>query len=357
MSRPLVATIDLDALVHNYQTLRARHGGRALAAIKANAYGHGAVRCAQALESVVDGLGVACIEEAIALREAGIQTPILLMEGFFAPTELADIDACALWTAVHDLSQVTAIEAARLTRPLTVWLKVDSGMHRLGLPPEQVRAAYQRLMASGKVGEIVLMTHFARADETDCATTMEQVARFRAAIEGIIAPVSLSNSAGIVGWPAARGDWCRPGIGLYGGRPAAVHDLSLRPVMQFDSALIAVRELPAGEPIGYGARFVTERPTRVGVVACGYADGYPRLAPNGTPVLVDGQRTRLIGRVSMDMLTVDLTDLPHARIGMPVRLWGEGLPAAEVAHAADTIDYEIFCNVKRAAFVYRGGTC
>jgi alanine racemase len=204
------------------------------------------------------------------------------------------------------------------------------------------------------VAKVVVMTHFARADESTCSATAQQIDRFQAAVAGLGLETSLSNSGGIASWAKARSDWARPGIMLYGG---VASDAQLaeptRPVMHLDSAVIAVRDLPAGEPIGYGARFVTEVPTRMGVVACGYADGYPRIVPTGTPVLVNGQRSRILGRVSMDMLVVDLTGIDGSGVGTPVRLWGEGLPASEIAAAAGTIDYEILCNVKRAHFVYR----
>ncbi|WP_374351604.1 alanine racemase [Chitinimonas sp.] len=355
MSRPLTATIDLAALRYNYLLAKRLHGGRVLAIVKANAYGHGALRCARALEDIADGFGVAAIEEAIQLREAGIKKPILLLEGWFDASELADIARHDLWSALHSSAQIADIEAASLAAPLTIWAKIDSGMHRLGMAPGEFRAAHARLLATGKVGKVLAMTHFARADELDCPATAEQVAAFRAAIDGLPVETSLSNSGGILGWPAAHGDWGRAGIMLYGGNGV---DRQLpdwpRPVMQFDSAIIAVRELAAGEPIGYGARFVTERATRMAVVACGYADGYPRVVPSGTPVLVQGQRCPIIGRVSMDMLVVDITALPQADVGSPVRLWGEGLPAGEIATAAGTIDYELFCNVKRARFVEIG---
>ncbi|QDQ28755.1 alanine racemase [Chitinimonas arctica] len=354
MSRPLTATIDLSALRHNYQLAKRLHGGRALAIVKANAYGHGAVRCAQALGDIADGFGVAAIEEAIQLREAGIRQPILLLEGWFESSELALIDQHDLWTALHSLEQIDAIEAASFDKPLHIWLKVDSGMHRLGIHPDDFETAYRRLMASGKVGKIVAMTHFSRADELGCDTTAEQIARFQAAIAGLALETSLSNSGGVLGWPGARGDWARPGIMLYGG---AALDRQLpdwpKPVMQLDSRLIAVRELPCGEAIGYGAHFVTSAPvTRVGVVACGYADGYPRVVPTGTPVLIDGRRSRILGRVSMDMIVVDLSGFDDAGVGSAVRLWGEGLTADEIASAAGTIAYELFCNVKRARLVY-----
>lgn len=355
--RPAQALIDLAALRHNYQLARQCSGGKALAVVKADAYGHGAVLCAQALQAEADGFAVACIEEALELRAAGITQPILLLEGFFEASELALIDQHQLWCVVHSLWQLDAIEQARLSRPLQVWLKLDSGMHRVGLFPEQYQAAYRRLQASGKVDKIVLMSHFARADELDCPRTEEQLAVFNAAREGLQAEVSLRNSPAILGWPQVPSDWVRPGIMLYGATPfeqAQALAAQLKPVMTLKSKIIGVRELPVGEPVGYAARFVAERPTRVGVVAMGYADGYPRHAPTGTPVAVDGQLTRIIGRVSMDMLTVDLTDLPQAGLGSQVELWGAQVLASDVAAQAQTIPYQIFCNLRRVPRLYSG---
>ncbi|WP_341780656.1 alanine racemase [Ectopseudomonas mendocina] len=355
--RPARALIDLQALRHNYQLARELSGARALAVVKADAYGHGAVRCAQALEDQADGFAVACIEEALALREAGIRAPILLLEGFFEADELALIDQHDLWCVVHSQWQIEAVEQAQLSKPLTVWLKLDSGMHRVGLHPSDYQQAYRRLLASGKVSKIVLMSHFARADELECERTAEQLAIFQQAGAGLSAEVSLRNSPALLGWPQVPSDWVRPGIMLYGATPfEQAQELAarLRPVMTLESKVISVRELPAGEPVGYGARFVADRPTRVGVVAMGYADGYPRHAPTGTPVMVDGQPTRLIGRVSMDMLTVDLTDLPQTGLGSRVELWGKQVLASDVAMAAGSIPYQIFCNLRRVPLVYLG---
>ena len=355
--RPARALIDLQALRHNYQLTRELSGARTLAVVKADAYGHGAVRCAQALEDQADGFAVACIEEALTLREAGIRAPILLLEGFFEADELALIDQHDLWCVVHSQWQIEAVEQAQLSKPLTVWLKLDSGMHRVGLHPSDYQQAYRRLLASGKVSKIVLMSHFARADELECERTAEQLAIFQQAGAGLSAEVSLRNSPALLGWPQVPSDWVRPGIMLYGATPfEQAQELAarLRPVMTLESKVISVRELPAGEPVGYGARFVADRPTRVGVVAMGYADGYPRHAPTGTPVMVDGQPTRLIGRVSMDMLTVDLTDLPQAGLGSRVELWGKQVLASDVAMAAGSIPYQIFCNLRRVPLLYLG---
>ncbi|KPW42179.1 Alanine racemase [Pseudomonas coronafaciens pv. atropurpurea] len=353
--RPARALIDLQALRHNYQLARESSGGKALAVIKADAYGHGAVRVAQALEAQADGFAVACIEEALELRAAGLRAPILLLEGFFEADELALIVEHDLWTVVHTIWQLEAIEKARLDKPLTVWLKLDTGMHRVGLYPSEYRAAHQRLMASGKVAKVVLMTHFACADELDSPSSSEQYAVFEATCQGLAAETSLKNSPAVLGWPKIRSDWSRTGIMLYGATPFGQSQPladRLQPVMTLESKIISVREVPAGEAVGYGATFVSDCPLRVGVAAMGYADGYPRHAPSGTPVHVDGQRSRLIGRVSMDMLCVDLTGLPQAGLGSRVELWGKGVLASEVAAQAETIPYQVFCNLRRVPRIY-----
>ncbi|RON19166.1 alanine racemase [Pseudomonas brassicacearum] len=356
--RPARALIDLQALRHNFRIARELTGAKALAVIKADAYGHGAVRCAQALEAEADGFAVACIEEALELRAAGIRAPVLLLEGFFEADELALIVEHDFWCVVHSLWQLEAIEKAALSKPITVWLKLDSGMHRVGLHPKDYQDAYQRLLASGKVAKVVLMSHFARADELHEQASVEQVAVFEAARKGLSAEVSLRNSPAVLGWPQIPSDWVRPGIMMYGATPfeeANTVAARLQPVMTLESKVICVRELPAGEPIGYGAKFITPKPMRVGVVAMGYADGYPRHAPTGTPVLVAGQRSQLIGRVSMDMLCIDLTDVPQAGLGSTVELWGKNILASDVAAAADTIPYQIFCNLRRVPLLYSEG--
>jgi alanine racemase len=357
--RPARALIDLQAMRHNYRVARELSGGggaaRALAVIKADAYGHGAVRCAQALENEADGFAVACIEEALELRAAGIRAPVLLLEGFFEADELPLIAEHDLWCVIHSLWQLQVLERTDVQRPLTVWLKLDSGMHRVGLAPQDYRQAHERLLASGKVGKIVLMTHFSRADEPDVTTTADQLAVFQATTQGLSGETSLRNSPAVLGWPTVPSDWVRPGIMLYGASPfegAQPATAALQPVMTLESKVISVRELAAGEPVGYGARFMTTRPSRVGVVAMGYADGYPRHAPTGTPVMVAGQRSQLLGRVSMDMLCIDLTDVPQAQVGSPVELWGRNVLASDVALAAGTIPYQIFCNLRRVPRVY-----
>lgn len=352
--RPARALIDLDALRHNYRLARTRHGGRAFAVVKANAYGHGALACARALAAEADGFAVAFIDEALQLRAAGITQPILLLEGVFDADELDDVARHRLWIVVHHHAQIDMIERRPLPTPLNVWLKINTGMNRAGFEPDVVRAAWQRLHDSGKVAEIALMTHFARADEPEAQATAEQIATFNDGVLNLPGPHSLANSAAILGWPASRRNWARPGILLYGADPMPAQDNGLLPVMSLESEIIAVRDIAPGAPLGYGARFVAETPTRVGLVAMGYADGYPRSAAEGTPVAVDGSITRLIGRVSMDMLTVDLTPLPTAGLGSKVELWGRQVPVNRVAASAGTIAYELLCNVKRVRFDYTG---
>ncbi|MDX9700456.1 MAG: alanine racemase [Rhodocyclaceae bacterium] len=357
--RPARALIDLNALRHNYLHARALHGGRALAVVKANAYGHGAVPCAQALAPLVDGFAVGVLDEALQLREAGIGRPILLLEGVFDPTELAQARAQGLWMVVHHDAQLRMLEtlpAQAGTPPMQVWLKINSGMNRAGFEPAEVATAWARLRACAQVGDITLISHLARADEPGADATPQQLATFDHATRALPGARSLCNSAGLLAWPEARRDWARPGIMLYGvdPLPADHAPASLRTVMHLESAIMAVREIPAGAPVGYGGRFRAGQPTRVGLVAMGYADGYPRTVPDGTPVRVAGQPSRIIGRVSMDMLTVDLTGLPDAGLGTPVELWGAQVSINDIAQAAGTIAYELLCNVKRVRFEYQG---
>jgi alanine racemase len=354
MTRPARITVDLDALRHNHGALRRLHGGRVLAVLKANAYGHGALACARALADA-EGFAVAFGDEATALRAAGVRSPLLVLEGVFSVAELHTALRESWAIVVHHEEQLAMIERSALPRGgLHVWLKMDSGMHRCGFEPDAFHAAHARLRATGKVASITLMTHFARADECDSGFTAQQIARFDRATAGLPGPRSLANSAGVLFWPAARRDWARCGIALYGAGAGAGTAMGLRPVMRASSEVIAIRDIAAGEPLGYGGRFVATRPTRVGLVAFGYADGYPRSAPAGTPVAVDGQRVPLIGRVSMDMLTVDLTTLGSARVGSEVELWGHHVAVDEVAENAGTIAYELLCNAKRAPMRHVG---
>lgn len=353
--RPAQAVIDLTALRHNFQLARTYSQAKTIAVVKADAYGHGAVQCANALASQTDAFAVACIEEALALREAGIKKPILLLEGFFEEQELLLINQYDLWTVIHADWQIKAIEKIALTKPLTIFLKMDSGMHRVGFLAKECMPAYQRLINTNKVATIKLMTHFSRADEVDIDYTQTQADAFQDIAKNLQIETCLCNSPAILAWPNIKSHWVRPGIMLYGSNPfeqtqqQASH---LIPVMTLQSKIIAVREIPTNEPIGYGARFITDKPMRIGVVAMGYADGYPRQAPTDTPVLVNHVKTRLVGRVSMDMLTIDITNIPSVGLGSHVELWGKNILASDIATLTDTIPYQLFCNVKRAPKIF-----
>jgi alanine racemase len=348
VTRPLQARIDLGALQQNLRQAReAAPNSRIMAVVKANAYGHGLVRVAQALREV-EGFGVACLEEAVSLREAGVRQPITLLEGFFASDELTVISHYRLTPVVHTECQLHVLEAASLPQPIGVWLKLDTGMHRLGFAPEALKEMYRRLQASANVSDIGLFSHLGYADDRRSAQTLQQCERFQAAIEGIAGARSLANSGGLLGWPETQFDWVRPGLMLYGISPffgSTASEHGLRPVMTLESRLIAVNRFERGAAIGYGGAWVCPEDMPVGVVAAGYGDGYPRHAATGTPVLVNGQRAPLIGRVSMDMLCVDLREQPDARIDDPVVLWGDDLPVEEIARCAGTIPYELVCAV------------
>jgi alanine racemase len=344
MARPIRATIDLSALRTNLGVARQKTSqARPLAVIKANAYGHGLLRAAGAMRDA-DGFAVLDLDDAIRLRQAGHNRRILLLEGFFDPLDLSQFSEHALTAVVHNIEQVAMLERTHVPSPIDVFLKVNTGMNRLGFTPDSVRGALERLRASGKAGEITLMTHFANADDPRGIEWQLEV--FRSAGAGFDLPVSTSNSAALLRYPDSTHGWSRPGIMLYGGSPfpeQSAAELGLLPAMTLRSAIIAVQNLEPGNIVGYGGAFTAQRRRRIGVAACGYADGYPRHAPSGTPVLVDGRRTRTVGRVSMDMLCVDLTDLPSAGVGAPVVLWGEGMPVEEVATAAGTVSYELLC--------------
>jgi alanine racemase len=346
VSRPIQATVSLSALRHNYEAARRAAGrSRVFAVVKANGYGHGAERVQRALPDA-DGFATLELDGAIALRQRDPRVPILLLEGFFEAAELREIASENLATVVHTEDQLRILETEKPTRQLDAWLKVNTGMNRLGFKPEAVRAAYERLRRTGTTKSITLMTHFASAEAP--GGVAEEMRRFEAATQGMDHPRSLANTAAIFAHPAAHADAVRLGIGLYGATPfpdRAAGALGLKPAMSLTSQLIAVQELAAGECVGYGGSFRCERAMRVGVVACGYADGYPRHAPTGTPVLVAGGRTQTVGRVSMDMIAVDLGPIPNAQVGSPVVLWGEGMPVDEVAMASGTVGYELLCAV------------
>ncbi len=343
MPRPIQAHISLSALEHNLQVARRTTRSRILAAVKANAYGHGLLRAAEAL-GAADGFGVVDINEAMRLREAGLRQTILLLEGCFSADDLQAVAQHDLAIVIHGPQQIAMLEGFPRRSALQVWLKVNSGMNRLGFAALDVPAVLEKLGSHPAVREIFLMTHFACADEPGGVAA--QLDEFNALAVSRRMPRSLANSAALLRYPETHGDWVRPGIMLYGASPFAetsAQRLGLRPVMTLTSEIISVRELKAGERIGYGGLFRAESGMRIGIVACGYADGYPRHAPTGTPVLVNGRLTRTLGRVSMDMLSIDLGGLPDAGLGSRVTLWGEGMPVEEVAHAAGTISYELLC--------------
>jgi alanine racemase len=341
--RPTLARIDLGALRHNLRVAK-RHAAmsKAFAVVKANAYGHGLLRAARAFDEA-DGFAVIELEAAVRLREAGYVQPILLLEGFFEPSELEVIVEYRLSTAVHTFEQLDMLEAMPRHGGVDVMLKVNTGMNRLGFQPRDFALALERLRRHPGVRTVTAMTHFANADDSRGIAT--QLAVFDSVADKDL-PRSLANSAATLRYPESHANWVRPGIMLYGCSPFAESigaDLDLRPAMTLQSEVIAAREIEAGESVGYGSLFTAETRTRVGVAACGYADGYPRHAPTGTPVLVGGRLTRTLGRVSMDMLCVDLTELPEARVGTPVVLWGEGNPVEHVAASAGTVGYELLC--------------
>ena len=333
---------------HNLGVVRRRAPkSRAWAVVKADAYGHGLLRVVQVLADA-EGYALLDLNEALRLREAGSTKPILLLQGIFRPADLDPVDRYVLTPVVHDFEQIAMLERARLSAPVAVWLKLNTGLNRLGFTATQVRAAYSRLQASGKVARISLMTHFADAD--GAAGVAAQMARYAEWTAGLSGEATLANSAAILRYPETHADWVRPGIMLYGCSPfadASAEVLDLQPVMTLASEIIAVQEIKPGDRVGYGGTFEARQPMRIGVVACGYADGYPRHAPglndSNTPVVVAGVRTRTVGRVSMDMLCVDLSAIPQANVGSPVVLWGEGLPADEVAASAGTVSYELLC--------------
>jgi alanine racemase len=354
MPRPLTAIIDTAAMAHNLAAARAgAPQARAWAVVKANAYGHGLEAALRAFAGA-DGLALIEVDGAVRLRELGWQGPILLLEGFFDASDLPVLAQYGIETAVHSAEQIAMLESADLRAPLAVHLKMNTGMNRLGFVPGQYAAAYARLTALPAVRSITLMTHFANADDAHHGhlPLAEQMRRFELGAQGLPGPVSVANSAatllhGGAGGTDRRPHWIRPGIMLYGGTPGgrSAAEFGLRGAMTLASEVIGVQDIDLGDAVGYGSRFVADRRTRVGVVACGYADGYPRHAPDGTPVLVDGVRTRLLGRVSMDMIMIDLTPVPGAGVGTPVTLWGGALPIDEVANAAGTIGYELMCAV------------
>lgn len=349
MTRAARATVDAAALQHNLAAVR-RHapGSRVMAVIKANAYGHGLVGTAHALRDA-DAFAVARVEEAVALREAGLQNPVVLLEGVLAAAQLPLAASLGLQLVVHSPEQLEMLEAAQLSSPIEAWLKLDTGMNRLGFPPADARAALGRLERCPAVAARPrLMTHLACADERDAAVTDAQLERFAAALGDLPGERSVANSAGLLWRRDSHADWVRPGIMLYGVSPFADQvggDLGLRPAMQLMSTVIALRTVRRGERVGYGGLWTAREDSRLAIAAIGYGDGYPRHLGSGTPVLVRDRRAPLAGRISMDMIAVDVTRVPEVRVGDEVMLWGEGLPVEELARLAGTIPYELLCGV------------
>lgn len=355
MSRPITATIDAGAMRHNLAAIRARApSSRVMAMVKADGYGHGLEATVAALREA-DAFGVAAIEDASRIRALGLEQPVLVLSGFDSPADLDELRRLRADSIVHHEAQLEMLEQAD-GAPIRCWLKIDTGMHRLGFAPGRAREAHARLAAArGASDDIVLMSHFASSDEFEGSSdggrqTRAQLQAFADATSGLPGLRSLANSAAVLGWPGAHGDWVRPGGALYGmsvvaGRSGG--DFGLRPAMTFATRLLAVNDVRRGERVGYSATWETPEDMRIGVAAVGYGDGYPRLAPAGTPVLVNGRPAQVVGRVSMDLMTIDLRGQPEARPGDPVVLWGEGLPVEAVADAAGTIAYALTCAITR----------
>jgi alanine racemase len=350
------ATIDTGALRHNLGVIRQwAPGSRVMAVIKANAYGHGLVAVARALESA-DAFAVARVDEGLTLRRAGVLTRTVLLEGVFDRSQLEAAAVAGFELVVHTAEQIELLGNAPMGVQFTVWLKLDSGMNRLGFKGPAFAAAHAALRELAAVRQPVnLFTHLASADLPESATTLDQLAQFAALTASFEGERSIANSAGMLGFAAARADWVRPGLLLYGASPFSGTigaDYGLQPAMTLHSHVIAVKDLAIGERVGYGGKWVAPRPTRLAVAAVGYGDGYPRSLGSGSPVLVNGQRAPLAGRVSMDMIGIDVTDLADLpRLGDPVILWGQGLPVEEIAVWADTIPYELLCGISQRVAV------
>ncbi|MEO8144511.1 MAG: alanine racemase [Betaproteobacteria bacterium] len=345
MPRPIRATMSAAALAHNLSIAREHAGASKIwAVVKANAYGHGVLRAAQALRDA-DGFALLDFVDALRLRNAGIDKPILMLEGFFKPEDIALLLRHRLTPVIHNIEQIEMLEKAGIEGQLDVYLKVNSGMNRLGFAVDNVRVAWNALEGNAGIASVTLMTHFADADGDNGIAA--QLQWFNELTQPFEAPRSLANSAALLRFPEeTRADWVRPGIMLYGCSPftfKTAADIGLQPVMTLAAEIVGVQHLQAGERVGYGMTYQAAQEMTIGVVACGYADGYPRHAPSGTPVLVAGLRTGTVGRVSMDMMCVDISDIPEAYVGTAVTLWGEGLSCDEVAQAAGTVSYELLC--------------
>jgi alanine racemase len=358
---PMVSvTIDTGALRHNLEVIRKlAPRSRVMAVIKANAYGHGLVAAARVLDAA-DAFAVARIDEGLALRAGGIDKPIVLLEGVFDAEQLNAAAAADFELVIHSPEQIELLQAAPSEVKIKVWLKLDSGMNRLGFKGETFLAAHAALSASSVLkGPIGLITHLASADMPELPTTAEQLMVFAAATRTLAGERSIGSSAAIVGFPDSQADWVRPGLLLYGLSPfrgSTGADHGLKPVMTLRSRILAVKDLAIGEQVGYGGEWTATRPTRLAIAAVGYGDGYPRSASSGTPVLVNGEHAALAGKVSMDMIAIDVTDVERTpAVGDPVVLWGEGLPVEEIAIWAETVPYTLVCGInQRVAVTLRG---
>jgi len=359
LMRPTCATVHLDAIVNNYRLADRLTGtSKNIPVIKANAYGHGIVKVAKALEPDVPALAVAFMDEAVQLRDAGIRKPILVLQGVSHASDIAEAAANDYWLRLHQQRQVDWVLSSNITKPVGVWVNVDTGMHRFGFAPKVIDQVCGDLLASPRVRpDLVLSTHLACADDPANPMTGQQVSAIRSCTDKYDVALSIANSAGILCWPESHAEWNRPGYMLYGNSPmksTGNDSFGLSPAMTMKSKIVAIRDIKPGEGVGYGHVWVAKRQSRIGTVAIGYGDGYPRHASSGTPVLVNGQRVPLVGRVSMDAITVDLSDLEKAEVGDVVELWGQDLSVNEVASAAGTIGYEILAGLTgRAPLIYQ----
>lgn len=352
MARPIRALIDCAAVRHNLQRIRAMAPeSKLMAVVKANAYGHGIELMAPCL-SEADAFAVASVDEALALRHLGVSHPIVLLEGIFCVSELSAVVEHRLELVVHSDEQIAMLKTHRGCNNLVVWIKVDTGMHRLGFAPSEVARVWHQLQGLSCLAQpLRLMTHFASSDEPNAPSNAAQLAQFRQLLSYLPDPlaVSLSNSAAIIHLPESHGDWIRPGLMMYGVSPSqvSIEALDLKPVMTLVTRVIAVKEVAAGESVGYGASWQATQSTQLAIIAAGYGDGYPRHIPSGTLVLVNGRQAPIVGRVSMDMISVDVSHLGEVEVGDPVVLWGKGLPIERLAQAANTISYELLCGVTK----------
>lgn len=360
MTFPVIAHIDLAALHYNLHKIKTLvPESKIIAMVKREAYGHGASEVAKSIEHDIDAFGVTFLQEALQLNAAGIKKTVVILSGFFDAEELNIIDKFNFACVVHNFAQIEILEKAKLSRLLQVWLKVDTGMHRLGFQLHQVEAAYQRLMQSNMVHKpLCFITHFSDADNIKSNKTAEQIACFKQVVSGLEGEWCMANSPAILNWPKSRATWVRPGIALYGVSPCNDKnglELGLKPVMTLTTRMIAIHELEKGATVGYGSTFSCPEKMRVGIAAIGYGDGYPRNAKTGTPVLVDGIYTQLVGRVAMDMIGVDLRPIPSAKVGAIVTLWGRGLPVEEIAASTGEYQYELVSRLtSRVHYKFHG---